>query len=193
MYKFANSLGRRLPIRRIGTHQLGQSSQGGGPMRVGSVISLAGPSLGQSYQEWYNRAKAATTKFADLRDNFVPRIVDLRARADILEWLGGSFVDESPIYRWDTVMSDMSQAGRDGIAIYEVSRRTNRIVKLEDFVTELGQKVGAAGQLSAKPTPTPTPDTRPDRPIIVDVPDYTIPIVAAGGAVALAVLVGAIF
>ena len=155
--------------------------------------ALSGPFLGQTNQEWYNRAKKATETFADLRDNVLPRIADLRARADIIEWLGSVYVDESPEYRWASVMGDLGQAKDEGIGIYATERRTNRIVKLEDFVDTFLDKIGAAGALIPEVKPIPTPE--PGKTIIIErgeAPDIGTPIAIGLGALAFAVLASAV-
>ena len=156
----------------------------------------AGARLGQTADEWIRRARAAVAAFAQLRDGVLPRVMDLRKRQDIIDWLGSIYVDESPEYRWNTVVYDLSTIPERGKAIYDIGQQQNRVKKLEAYVEDFRDKIGAAGALSPTPEPPVSPPPPPGPTTIIverdEAPDIGTPIAIGLGAVAFAVLASAV-
>lgn len=153
---------------------------------------LAGPTLGQTATEWFERAKNAVAAYENLRDNILPRLANLQARAEITTWLGTVYQDETPEYRWASVVGDITyDVAREGVGAYNVERRQGRVEKLEEINDQFRDKVGAAGALLPAPKPEPEPGV-PQPPPTVEFPDIGTPIAVGLGAVALAVLIGSL-
>lgn len=159
--------------------------------------SLAGGFwLGQAPEEWYRRAKTSIARFDDLltRTSMIAAKVE---REKILSWVGTAADDSSPAYRYATVKSDLQQDVEaftpPAINAYQLERRTNRIVKLEEINTEFEEKVKTAETIYGKlPAPTVV-----ERERIVQLPaatastgtNWTLVGLVAAGAVGVAIVV----
>jgi hypothetical protein len=137
-------------------------------------------------EAWYGRAVKAVQEYEILK-NRVAQIASRTEREQITAWLGSESVPTSPEYRYATVRQDATaDVQAEGIGAYNLQRRRNRVVELEnwnrDFKAKVDNAERVAGVLPAATTIT--------RVVPGEVPksDLTIPIVAAGAAVALAIL-----
>lgn len=152
----------------------------------------ASPRLGQSAYEWYQRAKAALSTFEKLLAR-TDRIANKTAREEIIAWLGSATNSDEPLGRYyavlDDVVHDVEGFTPLNYGAYALERRQNRVEKLEDFDEEFQTKVVGAekqyGILPAPPAPTTITTT-----VIKETPgpSLTVPILIAGGGIALALL-----
>lgn len=168
-------------------------------------ISMAGAYLGAP-QDWYNRAIAAKARYLYLRDqlDFLPT-----SRESIDLWIGAPQIEGTPAHTYLQVEFDstnnVSQQGVEGV--YSLPRNQRPVSNLEAMNKTLAGKIqaafGSVGQVPPNPL-TPTaggalpPITRPTgtipgqpgvvRPPTTPSTDYTIPIAAGAGAIALALL-----
>lgn len=161
------------------------------PLRLLSPHGLYGatPRLGQSVTaaEWYERARRAIAKYQALQGR-VAQIANKTSRAEILAWIGTPSNTSSIAYRYATVVSDSTQdVAREGVGAYNVERRQNRIMELEELNEDLEAKINQAEQFYGT-LPAPVTQVKEVRVPGETGADYTIPIIAAGGAVALALL-----
>lgn len=174
------------PLGGVGRFIPAAAAAPGDPQTLGAPQAA----LGQTAQEWYTRAKAAVAAYEELRDNVLPRIANLQARADIAAWLGTVYQDESPEYRWASVVGNITyRVAEEGVGAYNVEHRQNRVVKLENVVEEFRTKVGAAGALLPPVEPPPEPGA-PQPPVTFA--DIGTPIAYGLGAIAFAVLIGSL-
>lgn len=165
-------------------------------------VGLAGSvSLGQSPAElvkWYQRAKAAVAKYAALLGR-TDRVANATERANVRAWLGDPANPSAPAYRYASVLSDLAENVEAFTPInygaYQVERRRNRIEALEDYNRDFEAKVVNAERVYGI---LPAPQVIRERvevpgPTVTmpgAAPDLTIPILVAGGAVALVLLLG---
>lgn len=170
-------------------------------------VSLAGTPaggarMGQKPFEWYQRAKAAVAKYDNLFAR-AQRVANKTASQEILASLGDRTVPGTAAYRYATVVSDVAtdvEAYRPpNYNAYQLKRRQDRIVELEGFNRDFESMVVNAEQ-SYGILPAPEVIER-ERVVTREVqvpgapapgPDYTTPILVAGGAVALAFLLGVV-
>lgn len=143
--------------------------------------------LGQSTQEWYQRAQKSLAEFDALLKR-VAQVANKTAREQILEWIGTADDEDRAAYRYSRVKSDLEHDVEaftpPNINAYQVERRTRRIEKLEDFNRELNAMVSEAETVYGKlPEPVTIERTR----IVEGKTDWTLPLIVAGGAVAVAV------
>lgn len=142
--------------------------------------------LGASDFEWYQKAKTAIAAYDDLvrRTN---ALASVSARRAVFDWIGSPSNPTSPAYRYRSVVSDIQTDVEaytpPNYGAYAVERRQDRVTDLERIVEEFKNKVRASerevGQL-----PPPEIRTVPGAPG----PDLTLPIVGAGVAVAVAIV-----
>lgn len=139
--------------------------------------------LGQSGKEWYNRAKAGIAEYEKLEQR-ARQIANKTERENILAWLGSPTVPTTPAYRFNSVRSDVRENVEAftplNYGAYDVERRQNRVVKLEDMNDEFRDLVSTAESVFGKLPPATI--------IRGEAGDITVPIIAAGAAVVLAVL-----
>lgn len=158
-----------------------------GSMRSGPGSSR-GPFMGQTNdaEAWYGRAVKAVQEYEILK-NRVAQIASRTEREQITAWLGSESVPTSPEYRYATVRQDATaDVQAEGIGAYNLQRRRNRVVELENWNRDFKAKVDNAERVAGV-LPAATTITRVV-PGEVQKSDLTIPIVAAGAAVALAIL-----
>lgn len=154
--------------------------------------------MGQTPSEWYNRAKKALAEFDQLLTR-VAQIANKTEREEILVWIGTASDTGSPAYRYATVRSDLQSDVEaftpPNVNAYQLSRRTNRIEKLEDFNQEFAAKVTNAENVYGRlPQPVVIERERiiksggplPPEPTGTD---WTLPLLVGGGAVVVAVAV----
>ncbi len=136
-------------------------------------------------QAWYERAKKALDRYRFLKSRL--EAIDYKPEREAIKtWLGAPNVPGTPEYRFASVNSDFTQdVAQEGVGAYNVDRRQNRVVELEEYNDTFDQKVKAAVQAYGERA-VPMPGAAPAAPAAG--PDLTIPIIAAGGAVALALL-----
>jgi hypothetical protein len=146
-------------------------------------------SLGQqdtdTAQAWYKRAKDAIAQYEFLASR-LPTIASKSERDAITTWLGSATVPGTPQYRYTTVKSDFTEdVAAEGVGAYNVDRRQNRVVELEEYNDAFNAKLMAAGaqtygrfEVPGAPAPT-APAT-----------DLTVPILVGAGAIALALIFG---
>lgn len=147
---------------------------------------LGAASMGATTEEWYKRASAALERYNFLKGQ-IQTINNDMGRASITAWLGSTKVDESPEYRYASVADDFRQAKAEGLQVYDVDRRTNRIEKLEEVNDEFNKKLEAA-RVSYGTRPAPAAGAPPAAPSAG--PDLTVPLLVAGGAIAAAIIFG---
>lgn len=154
---------------------------------VGAALPVA--RLGQTSFEWYQRAKAAVGEFEKLMVR-VDSIANKTAREEIIQWVGSADDDSSPLYRYRSVLygdiqADVEAYTPPNYGAYALERRQGRVEELEEVVEDLRDKVMAAEkQYGMIPKPPATPP-----PVISASPNLTVPLLVAGGAIALAVLI----
>jgi hypothetical protein len=140
--------------------------------------------LGQTAQEWYDKAKAALARYEFLIKQ-MDTIGSQNAINQIKVWLGDPSIPDSPSYRYTTVKSDFTQdVAAEGVGAYNVERRQNRVEKLEDFNGEFKDLIEEA----LKEFGTRRIVTRPGERVEVEGPDLTLPILGGAAAVALAIV-----
>lgn len=144
--------------------------------------------LGQTPEEWYRRAKAALSKFEDLKMR-VAKIANKQERERLGTWLGSASVEDTPAYRYASVASDLADVERftpPAYQDYQVERRRTRITKLEDMNRELSTMVSTAEQSYGKlPEPVIVQTMVRTEPGI----DWKLPALIGGGALATALIV----
>lgn len=143
--------------------------------------------LGDTDFEWYQRAKRAIGKYDELARR-VEGIGAISARRAIYDWLGSANNPTSPSYRYRSVVSDVS-IDVEGFTppnygAYALDRRRNRVEELEDVVKEFEAKVKAAEREYGPVTVV----REPGAGGAPQGPDLTWPIVGAGVAVGLGLL-----
>jgi hypothetical protein len=147
--------------------------------------------LGETLEGWYKRAQASLERYRFLKAQIQTVNNDV-GRSTIIAWLGGPEVVGTAEYRYARVLEDFTYdaaPNREGINAYSTSRRTNRIEKLEEFNDQLNAKIEASRiQYGTRPAPG-APDTgTQQKPSTA--PNLTVPILAAGAIVGLAILFG---
>jgi|SRR3990170_2486139 len=158
-----------------------------GSMRSGPGSSR-GPFMGQTNdaEAWYGRAVKAVQEYEILK-NRLTQIASRTEREQITAWLGSGSIPTSPEYRYATVRQDATvDVQAEGIGAYNLQRRRNRVMELEDWNRDFKAKVDNAERVAGT-LPAPTTITKV---VQGEAPksDLTVPIVAAGAAVALAIL-----
>lgn len=169
------------PLMRPGAQTFGGSAHGTPPF-LGQV------QLGQTAETWYKRARASLERFWVLK-NQIQSIDNKVARDSLTAWLGSAGIPDTPEYRYASVNQDFTvdaSPENEGIQAYTVSRRQNRVEKLEAFNDELNQKIEAARvTYGARPTPTaPAPAPAP----VSAGPDLTLPLVGLAAIIGIALL-----
>jgi hypothetical protein len=155
---------------------------------------LSGAHLGATGQEWYDRARTAVTRFDQLLAT--AKAIPVKSeREQILAWIGQVGSVDTPMERYLTVVENIHYVESfDPIdySKYDVARLQHRVEKLEAFDGELEKKIAASRLLTGAPG-----GTSPTQPGGVKPPgtaggmDLTIPLIAAGAAVVLAVVLSA--
>jgi hypothetical protein len=148
--------------------------------------------LGQTAYDWYTRAQAAVARFDGLlaRAKGIPVASE---RDPILAWIGPAGSSDTPMERYLTVVEDIRFTSEgENMDKYGVARLQNRVVKLENYNTELEAKVRVA-ELATGTTPpagTTTPaGTRTTIAPVAAKTDWTLPLLIGGGAIAIAVVI----
>jgi hypothetical protein len=153
---------------------------------------LAGVQLGETPQEWYQRAKTAIAKYENLIAR-TGRIANQGEKQKITSWVGSPGDEATPAYRYSRVLDDLrgdvESVSPPNIQAYSVERRQERIKKLEDFNREFESMVATAesvfGMVTASapsaPAPAGTPPEAPASP-------WVLPVIVGGGAVAITAL-----
>ena len=158
-----------------------------GGHRLGAARAI----LGQTPYEWYVRAKNALSQFERLLLR-LDAVANQKAREDILSWVGEPTTEGTPAYRYARVLGDIQQDVESytppNYGAYSLERRQGRVEELEGFVEDLQDKVAAAEKTyGTLPRPQAPSAPAPAAAGAVTA-DLTVPIIAAGAAVALAVL-----
>ncbi len=151
--------------------------------------------LGQTAEDWYTRARSAIARFDFLKGQ-IGSIDNASARAAIGTWLGDVSIDDSPEYRYNTVVYNyVTTVGEFGITgTYDDpergASRQNRITKLEDVNEVFNERIATAQAVhGTQPVPGVAPGIKPPaKPT-----DLTVPILIGAGAIALAVFAAAKF
>ena len=154
--------------------------------------------MGATAQQWYERAQNSIARFDFLKEQ-VNSIDNVRARNNIVTWLGNASIDPSAEHTYvgvkDDYVNDVATKGIDGT--YGVGtgpddsgpgRRQNRITKLEEFNVQLNEMI-AAVQAEHGTLPGTTPGG-PSGTGVITPPkalDLTVPILIGAGAIALAI------
>jgi hypothetical protein len=168
-----------------------------GPIRLAGPLAalrsplLSGLRLGQSAFEWYRRAKDALAKYEALVARLA-EVANRTARLEIETWLGSPLIPGTPAYRYATVRSDVLENVEaytpPNYGAYQLERRQNRVVELEDHVKDFSAKVTDAERVYGR-LPPPTVIERERRVEVPgEAPDIAVPLVVAGAAVALAII-----
>ena len=162
----------------------------GSAFRVGP-FQLGRATLGATGLEWYQRAKTALAQFAALVAQ-IQTIANKTARESILEWVGSPNVDETPAYRYQAVLADVlydvERYSPPNYGAYQLERRQRRVEELEGEVETLQEKVQSAIKVyGALPIPEPVKPGGTTTAIEKGA-DLTVPIVAIGSVIALAML-----
>lgn len=148
------------------------------------ILGAPRPFLGQI--EWYNRAKQSLAEFDALLKR-VAQVANKTAREAILDWIGTADDEDSAAYRYNRVKADLTEDVErftpPNYDAYQIERRRNRIEKMEDWNRELKSMVEEAETIYGR---LPEPVTI-ERTKIVETTDWTLPLLVAGSAVAVAV------
>jgi len=148
--------------------------------------------MGVTTEEWYKRASASLERYRFLKSQIQSVNNDV-GRQSLTMWLGTIAVDESPEYRYATVLSDFNDAKKTGLTVYDIDRRTGRIEKLENINDQFNQKIEAARiSYGTRDVPATTPPggTPGGQQPPTKTPDLTVPLLVAGAAVAVAIIFG---
>ena len=146
--------------------------------------------LGETAEGWMARAQKALQAYDALKAR-TAAIGNKTEREAIAAWLGNASVPGTPAYRYNTVKSDLEfDVPREGVGAYNLERRQNRIVELEELNRDFRARVENAekvyGTVPAPQTIIRTVPGGPQAP--AGSSNLTVPILAAGGAVALALV-----
>jgi hypothetical protein len=160
----------------------------------GTAFHSMGPSyaLGATGSEWYQRAKQAEANFQALMAR-TARIANQTVRDQIVDWIGAPGSVDTPMERYNTLISDSDRAqGYTPLNTteYERSQLQNRITKMESYNNQLKEKVKDAEDFYG---------ILPEPVVIekfINVPgapgaagfNWTIPVAVGVGAVALVAL-----
>jgi len=152
------------------------------PQAFYGAVSL-GQDVTQTARDWYERAKNAIDRFRFLKTRL--EAIDYKPeRENIKTWLGDPNIPGTPEYRFARVQDDFtSDVAAEGIGAYNKEQRQMRVAELEGMNNTFEEKVTAAAKLYGERPPT-TPGTQP----AAKGPDLTVPLLVAGGVVALAIL-----
>lgn len=182
-------------VRRV--NSLGMRGFTGNGISGGRRIQLGVKrQLGATGQEWYDRAKRSMATFADLYAR-VPTIANQQARTDILAWVGNDITVDSPYYKYQSVKADVEQNVESfkppNTFAYDIERRQDRVVELEevnvDFSKKVGDALGQYGIIPAAQTITIRETIERQRPgPEPKFPDLTLPLALVGGGIILAIL-----
>lgn len=182
-------------VRRV--NSLGVRGFSGNGISGGRRIQLGvRRQLGATGQEWYDRAKRSMATFADLYGR-VPTIANQPARTDILAWVGNDITVDSPYYKYQSVKADVQQNVESftppNTFAYDIERRQNRVVELEEVNVDFQKKVGDAlstyGVIPAAQVNTIRETIIREQPIGQQKgPDLTLPLALVGGGIILAIL-----
>lgn len=159
-------------------------------LQYGQAPFLGTVQLGQTAEEWYKRARASLERYRFLKAQ-IATIDNNVGRDSIVTWLGSPNVVDSPEYRYATVLQDFTYdaaPANEGIQAYSISRRQNRVEKLEDYNDDLMAKIEAA-RVTYGSRPAPTGNGAAVTPPAKG-PDLTVPLLLAGGAIAAAIIFG---
>lgn len=162
-----------------------QQSQGFHPTLAGGYW------MGQTPADWYRRAKESLAKYDALSER-VRRIANQTERKTLQEWMGSPAVDGSPAYRYQSVLSDLQQDVESftppAVNAYQVSRRTSRIEKLEDYNRDLeGMVANAEAVYGILP---PSQVITEERTVTKSqTPGWVLPVAVGAGAIGIAALV----
>lgn len=118
-------------------------------------FSLGTYSLGQTAEQWYERARRAVDTFAQ----FLGMVDDLPAaqKQEVLTWIGAGNNPESPRYRYFSVLDDIRAVEAKippNFSVYDVGRRQTRVTKLEEFNKLFPGRIGLAQFKGPQGTPT---------------------------------------
>jgi hypothetical protein len=156
--------------------------------------AMAGPRLGQSAMEWFNRAKHVTVRYADLMKR-VGLIANVSYRNDVIDaYIGDAANTSSGLYRFNSVKSDLADVEgttplSEGIKQYENPRRTSRIEQLEAIVHDFNDDV-ERGEKAYGVIPPGEVITRETIVQVPTVPGWVVPVGLGLAAIAAAALLG---
>lgn len=124
-------------------------------------FSLGAYSLGQTAEQWYDRARRAVDTFAE----FLKMVEGLPAaqRQEVLIWVGKANDPASPRYRYFSVLDDIRTVEAKippNYSVYDVGRRQTRVTKLEEFNKLFPGRIGFS-QFGAPPSAGPTVTAAP--------------------------------
>ena len=150
------------------------------------LLALPPVTLGQDNQTaqgWYERAQKSIERYKFLKAR-VETIANKTERENLKTWLGAPNIPGTPEYRYNSVVSDFTQdVAREGVGAYNVTRRQDRVAQLESINDEFDSRVQASIKTYGALPPT-TTVTQQGAPA----PSMTTPLLIAGGAIALAIL-----
>lgn len=147
---------------------------------------LGGAVLGQeTNRQWYEKAKSEVAEYEGLVRR-TQQVANKTERENILAWLGSPTVPTTPAYRYNSVKSDIIQDVEAFMPLnygaYALERRRNRVRELESINSDFRARVSDAERVYGR-LPAPVVIREPG-----EAADITVPIIAAGAAIALAVL-----
>lgn len=164
----------------------------GAPVFATRIPILSGGNyrMGQTAQEWYDRARKAVARF----DALLARARQIAApieRNNLLAWVGNGGTIGDPAYARNYVDQDSTvDVAREGIGAYNLPRRQNRVAELESINGDFNDKVELAeqrggilpaGQIEIRERLVQVPGA--------PAPDLTVPILVGAGALVLALAV----
>ena len=151
--------------------------------------TLGAADLTSTPSDWYDRAKEGLAKYDDLVSR-VSRLADQVERKRIQDWLGSPIVEGTPANAAQAVLTDIREDVElyipANVNAYQVSSRTDKIVRLESVNRDLAAMVAnASAQHGILPVsqgviPAPQPDPGPS---------WLLPVVVVTGALGIAALV----
>lgn len=177
-----NGLGR-------GTHSMFSSA-----VALGRGYGLASPVLGQStpYQ-WYQKAKAETARFDRLLTD-AAKIANKTAREEVLAWVGKANQEGTPANAYARTASDLMENVEaftpPNYDAYQLERRRNRILELEDVNDAFSAKVkDATATYGALPDPVTIERIVVTPGAAAEGNPWAIPVAVGVGAIGVALIV----
>lgn len=170
-------------VQMAGLQPQPQGFYGGARLLSAPPVMLGQDS--QTAQSWYERAKKAIDRYKFLQSR-LETIANKTERENIKTWLGAVNVPGTPQYRYNSVVSDFtSDVASEGVGAYNVTRRQDRVAQLEVINDEFDAKVKFAIKTYGELPPAQV-ITQPGTQTAA--PSLTTPLLVAGGAIALAIL-----
>jgi len=151
--------------------------------------------LGDTGQEWYQRARTAVNKFDALRVR-LNLIASKTARDEINTWLGptANEVEDTPQWQRDRVAFEITQVEGSIPPNYgyfdEATYHQSRVSELESSVTTFDSKVMAAEKTYGilPPTQVITLPGKITTGAATEKTDYTLPLILVAGGIGLALI-----